>query len=383
MNATSGRSVRVAIGAGGTGGHIYPGLAVARALEELTGGRVAVEFHGARGRLEEQLVPRAGYPLLLTETRGLGTAPLPEVLARLAVATRRSVRRLRDGRVDVVVGMGGYPSLPVVLAARRCGVPLLVHESNAVPGLANRVASMLTRNVALAHPSARRRGGRVVGMPLLPELAGLDPAILRGPARRSFGLAPGQRLVVVCGGSLGAGRLTDAAIGLAGLWRGRDDVLVLVKTGPADLARAERLLAGSPVVRPVAYLDRMDHVYAAADVMVTRAGASTIAELAATGVPSILVPLPDAPGDHQRHNARVLASAGAARLVEDRLLDGPRLAAELDALLESPRRLARMRVAAAALGRTDAAETVARWALELAGATPAPSHAHPIAKEYR
>jgi UDP-N-acetylglucosamine--N-acetylmuramyl-(pentapeptide) pyrophosphoryl-undecaprenol N-acetylglucosamine transferase len=360
--------VRVAIGAGGTGGHIYPGLAVAAALDRLTGGRAEVEFHGVRGRLEEQLVPAAGHALFLTAAKGFGTAPAAEVAARLWRATARCTARLRAAETQVVLGMGGYPSLPVVLAARRLGLPLVVHESNAVPGLANRVAMRLTRQVALAHPADRvRRGARVIGMPMLPEIAGLDRAALREPARRTLGVGRGQRLVVVSGGSLGARRLTDAAIELAERWAGRDDVRVIVKTGEADLARATALLAGSPVATPVAYLNRMDLVYAAADAMVTRAGAATVAELPVAGVPAVLVPLPGAPGDHQRHNAAALARTGGAVVVEDAALDGARLAAELTSLLD-PETGRRMRSAAAPLARRDAAERLAAWALDIAGA---------------
>jgi UDP-N-acetylglucosamine--N-acetylmuramyl-(pentapeptide) pyrophosphoryl-undecaprenol N-acetylglucosamine transferase len=368
----SDQRVRVAIGAGGTGGHIYPGLAVAAALDRLTGGAVAVEFYGASGRLEERLVPEAGHDLFVTDVVGFRTAPATEVARRLWRATVQCADRLRATGAQVVLGMGGYPSLPVVLAARRCRLPLLVHESNAVPGLANRIATRLTPHVAAALPGRSPRGARVLGMPIAAEIARLDPAAVREPARRALGVRPEQRLVVVSGGSLGARRLTDAAIELAELWDHRDDIRVIVKTGDADADRATRMLAGSRVVRPVPYLARMDLAYAAADAMVTRAGAATVAELAVAGVPAVLVPLPDAPGDHQRHNAETLVLAGAATLVEDRDLHGARLASKLTRLLD-PEVAARMRAASAPLGRRDAAERLAHWVLDLAGH---PAHHH-------
>jgi UDP-N-acetylglucosamine--N-acetylmuramyl-(pentapeptide) pyrophosphoryl-undecaprenol N-acetylglucosamine transferase len=378
--------LRVAIAAGGTGGHIYPGLAVAAALRELTAGRCDIHFFGVAGRLEETLVPEYGYPLHTSDMVGLGGArglTLPLRLTRSAWQCAGLLRRLGT---EVVIGMGGYPSVPAVAGAWLARLPALVHESNAVPGRANAFAARLTSRVAIAHAATgarfpARAEVRLVGMPLLPSVAAIDRGALRAEARAHFGVRPGQRLVIVSGGSLGARTLTDAAVGLARLWGGRGDVRVLVKTGAAAFEQvrqrlaqssvaensvAESSVAESSVVTAVSYLDRMDLAYAAADIFVCRAGAGTVSELAHVGVPSVLVPYPHAPGDHQRHNALALAAAGAAVMIDDDALTGPSLAERLDPLLADPARLAAMATAAQALDQPDAAEAVANWACALA-----------------
>ncbi|MFD9014472.1 glycosyltransferase, partial [Streptomyces sp. NPDC059552] len=326
-------ALSVVIGAGGTGGHIYPGLALAEALRAAVPAAV-VSFIGTERGLETELIPGAGYRLhtvdMIPFDPALGAKRylLPAALLRSAHQAR-SV--LRAQGAHVVVGMGGYPSAPAVLGARLAGLPAVIHESNAVPGRANQFAARLTPHVAVAFDRSRGHlsgGDRALttGMPISAALAGLaqlprpDRAALRAEARRALGVPFGRRLVVFNGGSLGAVRLTGAAVALAGLWQGRDDVQLLVKTGPAALPGAVADLAasgGQRIARAVAYLDRMDLVYAAADLVVCRAGSATVAELAATGVPSVLVPYPYAPGDHQTHNARVLSDAGAGRSVTD------------------------------------------------------------------
>ncbi|MDG4860255.1 glycosyltransferase, partial [Streptomyces sp. T-3] len=181
-----------------------------------------------------------------------------------------------------------------------------------------------------------------------------------------FGVPDGARLVLFNGGSLGAARLTEAAVGLAERWRGRDDVFLLIKTGPAALEETRRRLGDSPVARAVPYLDRMDYAYAAADLVVCRAGSATVAELASTGVPAVLVPYPHAPGDHQTHNARVLSDAGAGLLLPDAETTAERLAALIEPLLADPARLASMSGAADPGPHARAAELLAAEVLELA-----------------
>jgi UDP-N-acetylglucosamine--N-acetylmuramyl-(pentapeptide) pyrophosphoryl-undecaprenol N-acetylglucosamine transferase len=364
--------LQVVIGAGGTGGHIYPGLAVAAALREITDDQTDIHFFGARGRLETRLVPDAGYPLHTTDITGLSGVSGLSVPWRLARAAAQSARRLRELHTDVVIGMGGYPSVPAVVGAWLIGVPRLIHESNAMPGRANLFASRLTPHIAVAFDEAHARFApgtdvRTVGMPLLPEVAAMDRAALRGEARAAFGVAGDQQLVVISGGSLGARSITRSAVELARRWRGRDDVRLVIKTGPHDLPEAQRMLAGNPCARAVAYLDRMDLAYAAADVVVTRAGAATVSEISHLGVASILVPYPHAPGDHQRHNAESLVHKGAAIMIDDTQLSGSTLQTALESLLGNPGRRARMANAARNRGHQDAAHTVARWACQLAG----------------
>ncbi|MEU9996738.1 UDP-N-acetylglucosamine--N-acetylmuramyl-(pentapeptide) pyrophosphoryl-undecaprenol N-acetylglucosamine transferase [Streptomyces sp. NPDC050848] len=376
-------ALSVVIGAGGTGGHIYPGLALAEALRAAVPDAV-ISFIGTERGLETELIPGAGHRLhtvdMIPFDPALGAKRylLPAALLRSAHQARSVIRA--QG-AQVVVGMGGYPSAPAVLGARLAGVPAVIHESNAVPGRANQFAARLTEHVAVAFDRSRPHlagGARALttGMPISAALSGLadlpgpERAALRTEARRTLRIPDRRRLVVFNGGSLGAVRLTGAAVALAGLWQHRDDVQLLVKTGPAALPDAARDLAasgGQRIARAVAYLDRMDLVYAAADLVVCRAGSATVAELAATGVPAVLVPYPYAPGDHQTHNARVLSDAGAGLLLPDSETTAERLAGLIGPLLADPARLASMAGAADPGPHARAAELLAAEVLRVAG----------------
>ncbi|OIJ96848.1 UDP-N-acetylglucosamine--N-acetylmuramyl-(pentapeptide) pyrophosphoryl-undecaprenol N-acetylglucosamine transferase [Streptomyces monashensis] len=371
----------VVIGAGGTGGHIYPGLALADALRRRAPDAV-ISFVGTERGLETRLIPEAGYRLhtvdMIPFDRSLGAKrfTLPAALLKSAGQCRAV---LREQGAQVAVGMGGYPSAPVVLGARLASLPSVIHESNAVPGRANAFAARLTPHIALAFEAGVDRlpaSGRpeLVGMPLSGPLATLDRAGAREDARRELGIGGRTRLLLVNGGSLGAARLTEAALGLAERWRERTDVRLLVKTGPAALEEARarlRATGADRVAEAVAYLDRIDRMYAAADLLVCRAGSATVAELAAIGLPAVLVPYPHAPGDHQTHNARTLTGIGAGVLLRDETTTAASLDALAGPLLDDPRRLDAMSRAAAAAGagalHRDAADRLARKVLRLAG----------------
>ncbi|WNF29672.1 UDP-N-acetylglucosamine--N-acetylmuramyl-(pentapeptide) pyrophosphoryl-undecaprenol N-acetylglucosamine transferase [Streptomyces sp. C11-1] len=396
----------VVIGAGGTGGHIYPGLALAEALRRAEPDAV-ISFIGTERGLETTLIPAAGYRLhtvdMIPFDPALGARRflLPAALLRSG-AQARSI--LRTQKAQVVVGMGGYPSAPAIVGARMAGLPSVIHESNAVPGRANQFAARLTEHLTVAFDGSRAHlsGGeraQTVGMPIAASLAALDRPALREEARRAFGIPEGARVVLFNGGSLGAARLTAAAVGLAARWRGRGDVHLLIKTGPAALAETRRQLAeagagtgvgpvapgasgpeladavAGPVAQAVPYLDRMDLAYAVADLVVCRAGSATIAELATTGVPAVLVPYPHAPGDHQTHNARVLSDAGAAHLVPDAETTADRLAGLIDPLLADPARLAVMGRAADPGNHAHAADLLAETVRRLAATSVRPSDA--------
>ncbi|MEW2524510.1 UDP-N-acetylglucosamine--N-acetylmuramyl-(pentapeptide) pyrophosphoryl-undecaprenol N-acetylglucosamine transferase [Streptomyces sp. NPDC047071] len=364
------------IGAGGTGGHIYPGLALADALRRAVPGAV-VSFVGTERGLETRLIPEAGYRLhtvdMIPFDPALGAKRylLPAALLKSGAQCRTI---LREQGAHVAVGMGGYPSAPVIVGARMAGLPSLIHESNAVPGRANRFAARLTPHIAVAFDRSRAHlpGGHrahTTGMPIADALARLDRAALRADARRALGVPDGARLLLFNGGSLGAARLTGAALALAARWRHRADVHLLIKTGPAALDEARARLAydgGDAVARAVPYLDRMDLAYAAADLVVCRAGSATVAELASTGVPAVLVPYPHAPGDHQTHNARVLSDAGAGLLLPDADVTADRLADLVGPLLDSPARLAAMSGAADPGPHARAADLLAARVLDLA-----------------
>ncbi|MGW1207501.1 UDP-N-acetylglucosamine--N-acetylmuramyl-(pentapeptide) pyrophosphoryl-undecaprenol N-acetylglucosamine transferase [Streptomyces cyaneofuscatus] len=385
----------VVIGAGGTGGHIYPGLALAEALRRAEPDAV-ISFIGTERGLETTLIPAAGYRLhtvdMIPFDPALGAKRflLPAALLRSGAQARSVLRRQQ---AQVVVGMGGYPSAPAIVGAKMAGLPSVIHESNAVPGRANQFAARLTEHLTVAFDGSRAHlsGGEralTVGMPIAASLAALDRPALRAEARRAFGIPEGARVVLFNGGSLGAARLTAAAVGLAARWKGRGDVHLLIKTGPAALAETRRKLAeagagavaqgesrldeqvdvaSGPVAQAVPYLDRMDLAYAVADLVVCRAGSATIAELATTGVPAVLVPYPHAPGDHQTHNARVLSEAGAAHLVPDAETTADRLAELIDPLLADPARLAVMGRAADPGNHARAADLLAETVIRLAG----------------
>jgi UDP-N-acetylglucosamine--N-acetylmuramyl-(pentapeptide) pyrophosphoryl-undecaprenol N-acetylglucosamine transferase len=350
-------SVFALITGGGTGGHVYPGLALAEALVARGHDRSSIHWVGSARGVEATVVPDAGYAIDLLPGRGLQRRLTLEnvgVATGNAAAVRRAaglVRRLRPG---VVVGVGGYASLPCLLAARLAGVPTVVHEQNAAPGLANRIAVALGARAAVSLPGTPLRGAVLTGNPIRAAVAGVQ----RHPS-------PERPLVAVFGGSLGARRINRAALGLYAQWRDRPGVAVHHVTGPAGyrdgvegLAAARR--PGDTLeYRLVRYEDDMPGLYAACTVAVCRAGATTVAELAAAGVPSVLVPLPGAPGDHQTRNALALVEVGAAVLVPDAECDGARLAGELDALLAVPSRLQAMGTAARAVARPDAADRLA------------------------
>ncbi|MFK0289260.1 UDP-N-acetylglucosamine--N-acetylmuramyl-(pentapeptide) pyrophosphoryl-undecaprenol N-acetylglucosamine transferase [Streptomyces sp. NPDC090442] len=367
----------VVIGAGGTGGHIYPGLALADALRRAVPDAV-ISFVGTDRGLETRLIPQAGYRLHTVDmipfdpSLGARRYLLPAALLKSGAQCRAI---LREQGAQVAVGMGGYPSAPVIVGARMAGLPSLIHESNAVPGRANKFAARLTPHIALAFDRSRPHlaGGEraeTVGMPLSGPLAGLDRTALRSAARRALGIPEDARLLLVNGGSLGAARLTEAAVGLAGRYLGRSRMRLLIKTGPAALDATRAALeanGGAAVAEAVPYLDRMDLAYAAADLVLCRAGSATVAELATIGMPAVLVPYPHAPGDHQTHNARVLSDAGAALLLPDAEVTDERLDAQLTPLLADPDRLAAMGAAADPGTHAHAADLLAARTLALAG----------------
>jgi UDP-N-acetylglucosamine--N-acetylmuramyl-(pentapeptide) pyrophosphoryl-undecaprenol N-acetylglucosamine transferase len=368
----AGASPTIVIGAGGTGGHIYPGLALAEAIREVAPGAQII-FTGTERGLERRLVPAAGFQLRTFDMipfAGRSRYLMPAALVRASLQARRLLRWVG---ADVAIGMGGYSSAPLIAGARLAGVPSLIHESNAVPGRANRFSARFTRNVAVAFEASvphfrGLRDYRVVGMPLMPELAAFDRAALRDRARRRLGVTGDTCLVMVNGGSQGATRLNEAAVELAARWRNRADLRFVVKAGREGSGELNRRLAAAGahgIATAVDYIDRMDLAYAASDLMVCRAGSATVAELGRVGLPAVLVPYPHAPHDHQTRNARVLADGGAAVLLPDAQVGAERLGEVLGPLIADPVRRARMGAAARATGQDEAAARLAAWVLEL------------------
>jgi UDP-N-acetylglucosamine--N-acetylmuramyl-(pentapeptide) pyrophosphoryl-undecaprenol N-acetylglucosamine transferase len=350
--------VRVVLAGGGTAGHIEPALATADALRR-DDPAVEITALGTERGLERRLVPERGYDLQLIPAVPLPRRPTAELFRlpgrlRHAVDTTQAV--LADRRADVVVGFGGYVAMPAYLAARRLRIPIVVHEANARPGLANRIGARLTRHVAVASPGIRLPHGEHVGIPLRRAVATLDRAAQRLAARSIFGLHPDLPTVLAFGGSQGARRINQAMADAADALTGAG-VQVLHAVGPGN--EPVRAAGGAVPYVAVPYLDRIEYAYAAADLAVCRAGAITCAELAAVGLPAVYVPLPHGNGE-QRLNAQPLVQAGAGVLVDDANLTGAWISQHVPAIVADRTRLAAMSTAAATLGRRDADELLAR-----------------------
>jgi undecaprenyldiphospho-muramoylpentapeptide beta-N-acetylglucosaminyltransferase len=376
------------VAGGGTAGHLQPALAIAEALVEAGHPRDTIEFVGSERGQDRATLEGRGFPTTLLPGRGIVRSVRPSALvanvgavAGLVVAAGRGVGVMRRARPQVVVSVGGYASLAASLSAVLLRIPLVLVNVDAVPGAANRLFGRFARASAVGWPDTPLPRSVVTGTPVRPEIAevGREPAD-RQAARHLLGLPPDRSTVAVFGGSLGARRINRAVEELAVRWKDREDRTLYhivgrrdwvdagpsgsapVDAGPSGSAPADAGPSGSApvdaaglVVVRVPYEERMAAVYAAADLVVCRAGAMTVAELAVAGVPAVLVPLPGAPGDHQTANARVLVGADAAVLLPDPECDAAALDRILGPLLDDPARLDAMGSAAASLGRPDAA----------------------------
>jgi UDP-N-acetylglucosamine--N-acetylmuramyl-(pentapeptide) pyrophosphoryl-undecaprenol N-acetylglucosamine transferase len=367
------RPVHVVLAGGGTAGHVEPMLALADALTRRTapGGGPAVQvtcLGTARG-LETRLVPARGYDLRLIPPVPLPRKPTPDLLrvpARVWRAVAETRALLTGLGADVLVGFGGYVALPAYLAARRAGVPVVVHEGNPLPGLANRVGARLAARVAVSTAGTPLHAGEHVGMPLRPSISHLDRAGLRAEARAAFGLDADRPTLLVFGGSQGAASLNRAAVAAADALTAAG-VQVLHARGPknTDVTVPARPAGAAPYVL-VDYLERMDLAYAAADLALCRSGAVTVAELSAVGLPGAFVPLPIGNGE-QRLNALPVVEAGGGLLVDDAELSPAWITDRLVPLLTDPAALAALASNAAAAGTPDADERLADMVLEVVG----------------
>jgi UDP-N-acetylglucosamine--N-acetylmuramyl-(pentapeptide) pyrophosphoryl-undecaprenol N-acetylglucosamine transferase len=348
----------VLLAGGGTAGHVSPLLALADCLRRRDAA-VGVAALGTEQGLESRLVPERGYRLLTVPKVPLPRRPSADLL-RLPAALRAAVvaaeQAIDEVGAQVVVGFGGYVSTPAYLAARRRRVPIVVHEQNARPGLANRLGARLTRFVATTFPSTRLPHARPIGMPLRREIATLDRAASRAEALAHFGLRDSWPTLLVTGGSLGAQRLNGAFEASVSVLS-QAGVQVLHLTGAGKAFEPAVPGTGAPyVVAP--YTDRMDLAYAAADLVVARAGASTVCELTAVGLPAVYVPLPIGNGE-QRFNAADAVAAGGGLLVEDSAFTPGWIASTLLPLLGDRQRVDAMAGASAASGERGADELLA------------------------
>lgn len=369
-------SLSVVLAGGGTAGHVEPAMAVADALTELEPGIRITALGTSRG-LETRLIPERGYHLEL-----ITPVPMPRRLNRdlagLPMRVRRAVRETRtvldDVEADVVIGFGGYVAVPAYLAAsggllRRRRVPVVVHEANARAGLANRMGARTARRVLSAVPASGLRRAEVVGMPVRASITALDRVALRAQAREYFGFTAAARhsdglVLLVFGGSQGAASL-NRAVSQAAPDLARAGIAVLHAHGPKNELELPLSEPGDPPYVALPYLDRMDLAYAAADLVICRAGAMTVAEVSAVGLPAIYAPLPIGNGE-QRLNALPVVNAGGGLLVSDADLTPAFVAREVIGLLTDTDRLDSMAEAAARVGHADAARRVAEVALDVA-----------------
>ncbi|WP_163551745.1 undecaprenyldiphospho-muramoylpentapeptide beta-N-acetylglucosaminyltransferase [Candidatus Frankia alpina] len=351
----------VVLAGGGTAGHVEPALAVADALRAAEP-RAQLTLLGTATGLEARLVPARGYELATVPKVPMPRRPTPALLklpVRLFDAVRQAGATLDRVRADVVVGFGGYVSVPAYLAARRRGIPIVVHEANPLPGMANRLGARFTSFVATSYPSTPLRGATLTGIPLRAQILTLDrsPAASRA-ARARYGLDPHRPTLLVFGGSQGARSLNEVMIAAAHPLASAG-VQVLHAAGPKNFdGVAAALPRGLPApYELLPYLDDIGSAYAAADMTLCRSGAMTCAELAAVGLPAAYVPLPHGNGE-QRRNALPTVEACGGLLVDDADLDADWLLANVLPVLTSPEQLAKMSAACAGTGYPQAAAAI-------------------------
>ena len=362
-------AIRAVIAGGGTGGHLYPGIALARELMARRPGST-ITFAGTSRGIETKVVPREGFELDLLRIAGLkGRSPLAAVrgVLLLPMSFADAWRIISRRRPDVVIGVGGYSSGPVVMLAALRRIPTLLAEQNAVPGMTNRILARVVGAAAVTFDSTVSffgRRGFVAGNPVRPEfLVAADPADVPDGAGR-------KARILIFGGSQGAHAINVAMVAAAPRLAAAGGLDITHQTGErdVDLVRDGYRSAGL-AARVEPFLYAMDREMKAADVVVSRAGATTIAELAAIGRAAILVPLPTAADDHQKKNAQVFASAGAAELIEQKDLSGELLAERLLAVADDGPRRQAMAQAARGLARPDAAKAIVDRVLELIDAS--------------
>lgn len=361
-------SLRVAIAAGGTAGHINPALALA---EELAARGHQVEFFGQPKKLESTLVPQAGFPFNPIDVTGFDRSrpwTLVSALWRMRAAQKTIGRHFGSERPDVAVGFGAYIELPLINWCHAQGIPCVIHEQNSVPGLANKASAAKVKTVCVSLPVAidafRGKVGPdtqivVTGNPVRQSVIRAD----RAQGRRDLGIPEDATMLLVFGGSLGARHLNQGVAALKSKLLSRRDLYVIHSTGKGEYDSVVQELAltqeESARWRVMPYIDRMGEALAAADLVLSRAGASSVAEIAALAVPSMLVPYPFATADHQTTNARYLVDAGAAVLLPDEKIDTPEFEDDLLGLVDDPARRQAMRDAARGLAQDKAALALA------------------------
>ena len=361
--------MKVIISGGGTGGHIYPAIAIANELKTIDP-TTEILFVGAEGKMEMEKVPRAGYAIMGLPVVGikreltLANLAFPIKLGRSLVRARQIVQFFQP---DIAVGVGGYASGPLLLAASLKGIPTLIQEQNSYAGLTNKVLARWAKRICVAYPGMEAFFPadkiKLTGNPVRSDIQLADQQLEAG--RQFFGLTPDQPTLLIIGGSQGARTVNESIE--AGLQRFVDaGVQVIWQTGPAFIERARTAVAAlnSPLIKPYDFIYAMDKAYAVADAVVSRAGALSVSELCLVGRPAVLVPFPNAAEDHQTKNAMSLVERNAALLVTDRMARETLVTAALD-LLNNPTQQQQLRTEIKTLAKPNAARDIAKEVIKL------------------
>lgn len=366
--------MRVIFAGGGTGGHVYPAVAIAKSVLALVPD-AAILFIGAERGMETELVPKEGFRLETVQVTGLSRRNPLQAGRSVWLAGQsllRARRIIRAFRPDVAVGTGGYVSGPALLAAARLRIPTLIHEQNAYPGLTTRLLSRVATVVAISHEEARLRLPRakktvVTGMPIRQDFYRAD----RGQARASLGIPADATVVLTVGGSGGALRLNEAIADYAPAFFGKTGRYLLQVTGERYFAAIQQRQTSSGIGvdqwQTIRFMYDMPAAMAAADLVISRAGASTMEEIAAVGVPAIFIPSPNVTDNHQEYNANSLARLGAALVIKEDALDVASLDHNVETILANPKRRQEMAVASKAASHPEATSQLGQLVLELAG----------------
>ncbi len=365
------RKVFALIAGGGTGGHVMPALAIAEALVAAGHERSDIVFVGTVSGMESQLVPPQGFPLVMQRVSNFPrrlNVRFVQSTFRLGIAVLGALRLLRRIRPSVVVSVGGFASASPVIAAAILRVPVLNVAYDAVPGFATRLAARVAKVSAVAFAECPLPRREFTGAPIRSQIATIDRRRDRGEARRALGIPADRFLLLVVGGSLGSGALNEVTDAFVAASRHRADLAVRHVIGRRNDDGSRVAFDGHDGVlyQLVAFDERMDLSLTAADLALTRAGATTVAELTAVGLPAIVVPWPGATGAHQAANAATLGARGAAIVIDESDFTATRLAAEIERLRADPVAYAAMADASLALGHRDATEKIASLAERVA-----------------
>jgi len=353
---------KVMLAGGGTGGHLFPALAIADELKRRKP-EIEIVFVGTKRGLEARLVPERGYRLLLLEVKGLKRSlDLQNLLFPYYVikALRQAKDYMKSEKPDVVVGTGGYVSGPPLKAAGKMGIPVLIQEQNSYPGITTRLLAKQAQKVFLAYEKSKKYFKRqdnleVVGNPVRSDFTQIDNV----QARRNLKLDEKKKVILVLGGSQGAMAINDSLLQHLSHLEGQDWLQILWQTGPKDFERVKKALEIKRLpITVLPFIREMAAAYAASDLVVSRAGALTLAEITFCGKPAILIPYPFAAADHQRHNAEVLAKAGAAEMILERDLPQINLVQRMLELVRDEKKLESMSVQSKKSGKPEALDRI-------------------------